>query len=101
MRRQLALAGVAVWPTRSARRARPVAIGLGALVLALAAALPLALPVFGFPPLPGPCGIGTLVYQWTDRSRAEVFAAGPARRRQLMVQVWYPAPSGLAGPPAA
>jgi predicted dienelactone hydrolase len=66
-------------------------IGLGALGLAIAAALPMMVPVFRFAHPSGPYAIGTLTYHWVDASRAEAFAADPKERRQLMVQVWYPA----------
>lgn len=67
------------------------AIGLGALGLAIAFALPAMVPVFGFAHPSGPYGIGTLTYHWVDNSRSEVFGADPKVRRQLMAQVWYPA----------
>ena len=71
--------------------AAAVAIALGALVLTIAAALPMMAPVFRFALPTGPYAIGTLTYHWVDASRAEAFAVDPNERRQLMVQVWYPA----------
>jgi predicted dienelactone hydrolase len=71
--------------------AAAVAITLGALGLAIAAALPMMVPVFRFAHPSGPYAIGTLTYHWVDASRAEAVAADPKERRQLMVQVWYPA----------
>ena len=38
-----------------------------------------------------PHATGTLTYHWVDASRAEIFTADPNARRELMVQVWYPA----------
>jgi predicted dienelactone hydrolase len=73
------------------RTGTAVAVTLGALGLAIAAALPMLVPVFRFPHPSGPYAIGTLTYHWTDASRAEAFAEDPNERRQLMVQVWYPA----------
>ena len=100
----LAVAFVLIWIAprfappgwRTAQTARhpmlaTVAIVLGAMGLAIAVALPMAMPVFRFPPPDGPYGIGTLTYHWVDRSRSEVFALNPSLRRQLMVQIWYPA----------
>ncbi len=49
------------------------------------------LPVFEFPPLTGPYPVGTAVYHFVDASRAETFSSNPADRRELMVQLWYPA----------
>ncbi len=64
--------------------------GFGIVVLALAILLPIAVPVFHFPPPAGPCSIGTVTYHWVDQTRGEVFTADPSDLRELMVQVWYP-----------
>ena len=64
----------------------------------LAIALSLAFPVFRFPYPTGPYEIGTLTYHWVDESRAEIFTAVPNDRRELMVQIWYPAKAGSAPP---
>ncbi len=68
-------------------------VGLGVLSLILAAALPAVIPMFRFPPPQGPYAIGTRTYHWVDQARPETFTANPADRRELMVQVWYPAPA--------
>lgn len=81
--------------------AAAVAITLGALGLAIAAVLPMMAPVFRFVHPSGPYAIGTLTYHWVDASRAEAFAADPKERRQLMVQVWYPARANPSGQRAA
>jgi predicted dienelactone hydrolase len=80
-----------IWlrPTRTGR----LAVGLGVVGLALSVVPPTVLPVFQFPPPSGPYGIGTLTYHWVDEDRAEVFTADPNARRELMVQIWYPATS--------
>ena len=65
--------------------------GLTVVTLAVSIALPLILPVFHFPQPSGPYKIGTLTYHWTDASRPEIFLADPKVRRELMVQIWYPA----------
>ena len=77
------------------------AIALGALGLAIAAALPLMIPVFRFAHPSGPYAISTLTYHWVDASRADAFAADPKERRQLMVQVWYPAQANSSAQRAA
>ncbi len=64
-------------------------IGLG-----ISAVLPILLPVFRFPRASGPYEIGTVIYHWTDGSRREVISTDKNRRRELMVQVWYPAKKG-------
>ena len=66
-------------------------IVIGVSGLAAAIALPLILPVFSFPTPTGPYGIGTLTYHFVDASRPEIFSADPEARRELMVQIWYPA----------
>ncbi len=48
-------------------------------------------PAFVFPRPTGPYRIGTVTYHWVDAERREVFSAQPSARRELMVQVWYPA----------
>ena len=81
--------------------AAAIAIALGALGLAIAVALPMLVPVFRFAHPSGPYAIGTLTYHWVDASRAEAFAADPKERRQLMVQVWYPAQANPSAQRAA
>ncbi|HEY5095976.1 MAG TPA: hypothetical protein VII69_12750 [Candidatus Eremiobacteraceae bacterium] len=82
--------GESVEPGRLRRLGRGLAIGLGAVALALAAFLALTFPVFNFPQPHGPYQIGTLTYDWVDAGRPEIFRADPSDRRELMVQVWYP-----------
>ena len=86
----------------SATRSRltPLAASLGMAWLAVSAALPMIVPVFRFPKPTGPHAIGTLTYHWVDAARSEVFAADALKRRELMVQVWYPASALLAAPRA-
>jgi len=46
--------------------------------------------------LPAPTGrysVGTVLYDWADESREEQWSTLPGKRRELMVQVWYPADS--------
>ena len=76
------------------------AAALGALALVLAVALPMVLPVFGFPRPSGPHAIGTVTYHWVDEGREDVFTADPDDRRELVVQVWYPAVDDPSAPRA-
>ena len=71
---------------------------LGMAWLAVAVALPMLMPVFGFPTPGGPYAIGSVTTHWVDDSRVEAFAADPKARRQLMVQVWYPAQADPSAP---
>lgn len=76
---------------RTNRMAARLGIGLSVFVLVVSIAWPLVLPVFHFPQPNGPYQIGTLTYHWVDTSRPEIFLADPKARRELMVQIWYPA----------
>ena len=71
-------------------------VGLGVLGLMVSIVLPSLIPVFRFPQPSGPYEIGTWTYHWTDTSRPEIFSANPNARRELMVQIWYPAKQGSA-----
>jgi predicted dienelactone hydrolase len=73
-----------------------IAIILCIIGLGMSAALPLLLPVFRFPRASGPYEIGTVTYHWTDAGRREVISTDKNRRRELMVQVWYPAKKGTS-----
>src|SRR5512133_2284722 len=83
------------------RLAAGIDIGIGVLVMIIAVALPILLPVFHFPKPSGPYAIGTLTYDWVDLSRPELFTADPNDHRELMVQIWYPAQAMPAAPRAA
>jgi len=82
------------------RLAAGLAVGLGVLGLAVSIVLPIIVPVFHFPHPTGPYGIGTLTYHWVDADRGEVFTADPHDRRELMVQIWYPAKKDPSAPRA-
>src|SRR6266540_2363280 len=77
-----------------------LAVGLGVLGLAISTALPIILPVFRFPKPSGPYEIGTLTYHWVDADRPEVFTDNLDDRRELMVQIWYPAEGNPSSPRA-
>ncbi|MBA3869283.1 MAG: carboxylic ester hydrolase [Anaerolineae bacterium] len=77
-----------------------LSVGLGVLGLAVATALPIILPIFRFPHPGGPYPIGTVTYHWVDTSRHEIFSDDPNARRELIVQIWYPARGDSASPPA-
>jgi predicted dienelactone hydrolase len=68
------------------------AIVLLVLVLfLLLSQLPALLPVFNLPVPDGPYAIGTTGQTFIDPARAEYFTSDPDDRRQVPVQVWYPA----------
>jgi len=80
------------------KRTNRLAVGLGVLGLALSIVLPVMMPVFRFPHPSGPYEISTLTYHWVDADRPEVFTADPNARRELMVQIWYPARGDSSSP---
>jgi predicted dienelactone hydrolase len=65
------------------------AVVSGVIALSVATALPLMVPMFRLARPTGPYAIGTLTYDWVDQSRADW--ANKNARRELVVQVWYPA----------
>ena len=74
-----------------------MSVGLGMiLVLVILGALAIVIPVVRLPHPTGPRAIGTLTYHWVDASRADIFTVDPNTRRELMVQVWYPADAGAS-----
>ena len=77
-----------------------VGAGLSVLGLVGSALLTIIFPVFRFPRPTGPYAIGTLTYHWVDTDRPEVFTEDQADRRELMVQIWYPAKADPSAPRA-
>ena len=61
------------------------------LYLVIAVALPALLPVFSLEKPTGPYQVGTVTYDWSDENRLDEATKDPGDKRELMVQVWYPA----------
>ncbi len=80
---------------------RRITIASCLIALSISATLSMIAPVFRFPPPTGPYAVGTLTYHWIDAARSEAFAADTSSRRDLMVQIWYPARAKSSGPRAA
>ncbi|RAV19199.1 acetylhydrolase [Paenibacillus contaminans] len=81
--------------------ARLVLLTIPAVLYTFAAvALPLLLPVFSFEKPTGPYKIGTVTYAWKDNGREETYTPESGDKRELMVQIWYPADSTAKGDPA-
>ena len=76
-------------------------MALRILLLAISTGLPLVFPVFHLPQPTGPYAIGTLTYHWVDRDRPEMFTAATDDRRELVVQIWYPAVDAPSAPRAS
>lgn len=63
---------------------------LGAIVVGIALWI-IILPTPRFPQPTGPYGVGTRIYSWTDLARPEPFTVASNDRREMVVQIWYPA----------
>ena len=74
-------------------------LGLDTLGLALFLAWSKLLPVFVFPAPGGPHAIGTLTYHLIDSDRTETLNTDTNSRRELMVQIWYPAKPAASAMP--
>jgi len=70
---------------------RVTAGGLAATFLVLTAAFTYVLPMFRLPKPTGAYAVGTRILHLVDPKRMETHAAGLGRRREIMVQIWYPA----------
>lgn len=109
---QFALEGF-VWQLTPAYVLIPLAALLGLLPrlrrrwiaagLRVVAALLVIAPWTAFPPVPalpqptGPYAVGTEIFRWVDPERPETATADPNDRRNVIVQVWYPAVKGSRG----
>jgi len=69
-------------------------VALLTVYLFVSAAPAMMFPVFSFEKPTGPYAVGTTVYHWVDEQRRESYSENPADRRELMVQMWYPAAEG-------
>lgn len=65
--------------------------GLGLLFLLASAAPPVLFPVPVFPKPAGPYRVGTVSYYRVDEVRDEIYTTDPTDKRELMIQIWYPA----------
>jgi predicted dienelactone hydrolase len=70
---------------------RRTGAGLSLLVLGVSAACAVVLPVFDLAPPEGAFDVGTTTLHLVDSSRAEIITEDPDDRREVMVQMWYPA----------
>ncbi|AJS58588.1 alpha/beta hydrolase family protein [Paenibacillus sp. IHBB 10380] len=70
---------------------------LAVIYSSVAVALPLILPVFTFEKPTGSYKIGTVTYDWRDNQREETLTPESGDKRELMVQIWYPADATAEG----
>jgi dienelactone hydrolase len=68
-----------------------VLCGLIAIILCI------LLPVFRLPAPTGPYKVGTQTRHLVDESRGDRFSNRPGGRRELMIQIWYPAKASSRG----
>ena len=86
---------VAYGRMRSSAKVRLAAGAVVAVLCAAAVVCSYVLPMFKLPKPTGPYAVGTRTLFLTDTSRAEDASSNSNGKRELMVQVWYPAaPSG-------
>ena len=64
------------------------------IMLVGTAGLMYAFPVFKLPELTGEFKVGTQTFHFVDTQREEIFDKSREGKRELMVQVWYPAQAG-------
>ncbi|WP_152393314.1 alpha/beta hydrolase family protein [Paenibacillus guangzhouensis] len=61
------------------------------IYLSVAVALPTIMPMFSLPKPNGPFMVGTTLFYWVDHQREQPYTKDPRDRRELMVQIYYPA----------
>ncbi len=90
-------------PAREEVRRNPIVrlagVLLTLLLFAVVSQLPALLPVFSLPDPGGQYPVGTFSLILSDPQRAETFTAEPGDRRQVPLQIWYPAESQPDGKP--
>lgn len=90
------MSAVAVAPAHNSVPRKPRSLmhpsAFAALLLTLAVVVAaLYLQNFSLPAPTGPYPVGTTILSMTDNSRPEDHSSDPADRRELVVQLWYPA----------
>jgi predicted dienelactone hydrolase len=69
---------------------KPLASYLVVILVAVSTALPTLLPVPKIASPSGTLAVGTIIYEFTDTARKELYS-GKDEPRRFMVQIWYPA----------
>jgi dienelactone hydrolase len=70
---------------------RSIGVLLGLVLVAIGVTLSLGLPVLTLPAPAGPYAVGSTSLSLVDDSRDNAFFGAPAEKREIYVQVWYPA----------
>lgn len=76
--------------SRQSRRVR-VSTTWRALIVLAVSVVPCLGKEIALPTPSGPYAVGTVIFHWVDPSRAEPMSKETPSRRELMVQIWYPA----------
>lgn len=87
----LVLLGAFIWLNGSRTLPCRLAVLSALLFAGISAACLIVLPIFRLPRPTGPYAVGTRIVHLVDSSRED--SAFPSGKRELMVQVWYPAGS--------
>jgi predicted dienelactone hydrolase len=86
-------------PSHSHVVVRSIGAGCGTLLVGVAVALSLALPIVTLPAPDGPYVVGSRSFSLVDGSRNEAYFGAPEALRELNVRVWYPGSFDPAEPP--
>ena len=70
---------------------RTFGLALAWLCVASTVLLCVTFPIFALPEPSGPYAVGTTRMHLVDPARGETFTSDPGDRRELLLQVWYPA----------
>ncbi|UHA75121.1 alpha/beta hydrolase family protein [Paenibacillus sp. 481] len=68
-----------------------ISYAMAFLMIGVSTYLSVSLPVIQFPQPSGLLKVGTQTFHFTDTNRDEMFTDDESDKRELMVQVWYPA----------
>ncbi|NUU61907.1 alpha/beta hydrolase family protein [Paenibacillus agri] len=94
----LAISGYSYFKKTGPKKIPRVLLGLAytaiATMLVVTAGLTYAFPVFKLPEPTGEFKVGTQAFHFVDPNREEIFGDARGSKRELMVQVWYPAQAG-------
>jgi len=94
----LAISGYSYFKKTSLKKFPRFILGLAysaiAIMLVVTAGLMYAFPVFKLPEPTGEFKVGTQAFHFVDPNREEIFDKVKDGKRELMVQVWYPAQAG-------
>jgi dienelactone hydrolase len=80
-------------PSKLKNMLRGIVVFLTLILICISSALAYFIPVYKLPKPTGIYKVGTQTFNFLDESRAEIFTDEENDKRQLVVQMWYPAGS--------